>query len=153
MNGIEGGSPHLQKTVVPVAVEANVSIRIAPGQQVEEIAPAFERLLHEAAPAGAELEIERWSAAPPGLVDPRSPAIALGLDAFERVFGVRPALVRHGGTLPIVATLSARGIPTIVTGVAQPDANIHSPNERLRVEDIRLGVEVARGLFQAWAAL
>jgi acetylornithine deacetylase/succinyl-diaminopimelate desuccinylase-like protein len=153
VNGIEGGSPHFQKTVVPVAAEANVSIRIAPGQQVEEIAPAFERLLHEAAPAGADIEVERWSAAAPGLVDPRSPAIALGLDAFERVFGVRPALVRHGGTLPIVATLSEQGIPTIVTGVAQPDANIHSPNERLRVEDIRLGVEVARGLFQAWAAL
>jgi acetylornithine deacetylase/succinyl-diaminopimelate desuccinylase-like protein len=153
VNGIEGGSPHFQKTVVPVAAEANVSIRIAPGQQVEEIAPAFERLLREAAPAGAVIEVERMSAASPGRVDPRSPAMVLGLDTFERVFGVRPALVRHGGTLPIVATLSERGIPTIVTGVAPPDANIHSPNEHLRIEDIRLGVEVARGLFQAWAAL
>src|SRR2546427_6019711 len=132
-----GGSQQLQTTGLPGAAAPNVSTRLAPGQQVEEIAPAFERLLHEAAPAGAEIDVERWSAAPPGLVDPRSPAIALGLDAFERVFGVRPALVRHGGTMPIVATLSERGIPPIVTRVAPPHPNIHAPNERLRVEDIR----------------
>jgi acetylornithine deacetylase/succinyl-diaminopimelate desuccinylase-like protein len=50
VNGIAGGEPHLQKTVLPVTAEANVSIRLAPGQDPEEIAPAFERLLREAAP-------------------------------------------------------------------------------------------------------
>ena len=43
--------------------EANLSIRLAPGQEVDEIAPAVERLLRDALPAGAELEIERWSSA------------------------------------------------------------------------------------------
>ena len=54
MNGIASGSPHLQKTVLPVEAVANVSIRLAPGQQAAEIVPEFERLLREAAPAGAE---------------------------------------------------------------------------------------------------
>src|ERR671922_2291528 len=57
VNGIEGGSPHLQKTVLPVLAEANLSIRLAPGQEVERIAPEVERLLREATPAGAEVEI------------------------------------------------------------------------------------------------
>ena len=35
VNGIESGSPHIQKTVLPVRADANVSIRLAPGQQVE----------------------------------------------------------------------------------------------------------------------
>ena len=39
VNGVQGGSPQLQKTVIPVAAEANVSIRLAAGQRVEEIAP------------------------------------------------------------------------------------------------------------------
>src|SRR5205823_14534737 len=53
VNGIDTGSPHLQKTVLPVEATANVSIRIAPGQQPDQIEPELERLLREAAPAGA----------------------------------------------------------------------------------------------------
>ena len=36
VHGIEGGSPHLQKTVLPVLAEANLSIRLAPGQDVDD---------------------------------------------------------------------------------------------------------------------
>jgi acetylornithine deacetylase/succinyl-diaminopimelate desuccinylase-like protein len=153
IHGLEGGSPRLQKTVLPVLAEANVSIRLAPGQTVEEIAPEFERLLRESAPEGAELEIERWSAAAPGLVDPESPAIKLGQEAFERALGARPLLVRSGGTLPIVPALGERGIPTIITGFGLPDANIHSPNERLLAEYLPLGISAARELFLAFARL
>jgi acetylornithine deacetylase/succinyl-diaminopimelate desuccinylase-like protein len=67
--------------------------------------------------------------------------------------GVRPALVRTGGTLPIAAALSERGIPTIITGFSLPDANIHSPNERLRTEYLPLGIAAARALFEELAGL
>jgi acetylornithine deacetylase/succinyl-diaminopimelate desuccinylase-like protein len=153
VNGVEGGSPQLQKTVIPVHAEANLSIRLAAGQRVDEIAPAVERLLRDAAPAGAELEVELWSSAPPGLVAPDSDAIRLGQDAFERVLGARPLLLRSGGTLPIVPALADRGIPTIVTGFDLPEGNLHSPNERLLVEHVPLGVAAARELFTALAGL
>ena len=153
VNGVAGGSPHLQKTVLPVEAVANLSIRLAPGQSVEEIAPEVERLLRESAPEGAELQIEVWSSSPPGLVPPDSQPIQLGLAAFERVLGVRPALVRSGGTLPIVPALADRGIPTIITGFSLPDANVHSPNERLRAEYIPLGIAAATELFRELAQL
>jgi acetylornithine deacetylase/succinyl-diaminopimelate desuccinylase-like protein len=153
VNGIAGGSPQLQKTVLPVEAVANLSIRLAPGQSVDEIAPEVERLLREAAPEGAELEIELWSSSPPGLVPPDSRAIQLGLDAFERALGVRPALVRSGGTLPIVPALADGGIPTIITGFSLPDANIHSPNERLLTEYMPLGIAAAQELFRELAGL
>src|SRR5579862_2083043 len=153
VNGIEGGSPHLQKTVLPVAAVANLSIRLAPGQRVDEIAPEVERLLRAAAPEGAELEIELWSSSPPGLVSPDARPIRLGLDAFERVVGRRPALIRSGGTLPIVPALADNGIPAIVTGFGLPDSNIHSPNERLRAEYVELGIAAARELFRELAAI
>src|ERR1700722_11300604 len=57
INGIESGSPNLQKTVLPVQATANVSIRLAPVQDAAEIASAFERLVREAAPPGAELDV------------------------------------------------------------------------------------------------
>jgi acetylornithine deacetylase/succinyl-diaminopimelate desuccinylase-like protein len=153
INGIESGSPRLVKTVLPVAAVANVSIRLAPGQQVQEIADAFTNLLRDAAPAGTQLDVELVSSASPGVVSPDAKAIQLGLNAFERAVGVRPALIRSGGTLPIVPALADRGIPTIITGFSLPDANIHSPNERMRAEYVPLGIAAARALFEEFSSL
>ncbi len=153
VNGIATGSPLLQKTVLPVEAVANVSIRLAPGQRVEEVAPIVERLLREGAPAGADVEVEMWSSAPPGLVPPDSRVIQLGLDAFEHALGRRPALIRTGGTLPIVPALTDKGIDTVITGFGLPDSQIHSPNERLVAEYVPAGIRAARELLLAFAQL
>ena len=153
VHGIEGGSPHLQKTVLPVEAHANLSIRLAPGQDPDQISGEFERLLREAAPDGADLEVESLASSRPGLVDPDSPVVQLGLDAFERAVGARPLLVRSGGTLPIVPALADKGIPTILTGFALPDSNIHSPNENLLAEYLPLGVSAAAELYKEFGKL
>ncbi len=153
VNGIESGSPHNVKTVLPVVAAANVSIRLAPGQQPAEIAAAFELLLRAATPEGSELHVALLASALPGVVSPHADAVQLGLTAFERALGVRPVLIRSGGTLPLVPALTGRGIATILSGFALPDANIHSPNERLLVEYVDLGTSAARALFTELASL
>ena len=153
VNGIEGGSPHLQKTVLPVEAHANVSIRLAPGQDHTRISAELERLLREAAPEGAQLEVEMLASSPPGLVDADSSVVQLGLDAFERAVGARPLLARSGGTLPIVPALADKGIPTILTGFALPDSNIHSPNENLLADYLPVGVSAAAELYKEFAKL
>ena len=153
VHGIAVGEPHLQKTVLPVSSEANVSIRLAPGQDVERIDAEFQRLLLDAAPDDSELEIERWASSPAGLIPPDSSAVRLAQDAFERVLGKRPLLLRSGGTLPIVPTLADKGIPTILSGFALPGANMHSPNERLLARYVPLGVATARETLVALADL
>jgi acetylornithine deacetylase/succinyl-diaminopimelate desuccinylase-like protein len=153
VNGVFGGEPRLQKTVLPVHAEANVSIRLAPGQDPQTIAAEFQRLVREAAPQAAEVVADLWAWSEPGQVDPDAPAIQLGLDAFERAVGVRPLLIRSGGTLPIVPALQHKGIPTVLTGFALADSNIHSPNERILLEYMPLGVAAARELFTAWGSL
>jgi acetylornithine deacetylase/succinyl-diaminopimelate desuccinylase-like protein len=153
VHGIVGGSPLLQKTVLPVEAEANVSIRLAPGQDVEEIAAAFERLLRDAAPEGADIAIERWASGRAGFISPEAPAVRLAQDAFERVLGKRPLLLRSGGSIPLVPALADRGIPTILTGFSLPGANMHSPNERLLVRYIPLGVAAARETLVAFKDL
>ncbi len=153
VHGIAGGSPILQKTVIPVEAEANVSIRLVGDQDPAVIARAFEQLLREAAPAGAEVEISMLSSAPPGLVAADAPALLLALDAFEDVLGVRPLLVRSGGAIPLVSALAARGVATVVTGFSLNESNIHSPNERIPAEYLPLGVEAAAALFRRFAQL
>jgi acetylornithine deacetylase/succinyl-diaminopimelate desuccinylase-like protein len=153
VNGIETGSPQAEKTVIPVRADANLSIRLAPGQQPAEIQAELERLLRAAAPDGAELEVRLMSSASPARIPPDAPAIQLGLRAFERALGVRPALIRTGGSLPIAAALAEQGTPTIITGFSLPDANIHAPNERLRVDYMDLGIAAAQALFEELAGL
>jgi acetylornithine deacetylase/succinyl-diaminopimelate desuccinylase-like protein len=153
VNGVAGGEADLQKTVLPVEAHANVSVRLAPGQDVDEIANALERLLRSSVPDGAELEVERWGSSPAGLVPPDSPAIELASRAFERTLGRRPLLARAGGTLPIVPALADRGIPAILTGFDVPGGNIHSPDERLLARYVPLGISAARELLTALGEL
>jgi acetylornithine deacetylase/succinyl-diaminopimelate desuccinylase-like protein len=152
VNGIEGGSPHLQKTVLPVRAAANLSIRLAPGQDPGTIAAALEQLLRDAAPAGAELNVQLLSSSPPGLVLPDTPAIQLALAAFERSFGRRPLLIRTGGTMPIMHALQLKGIPAVVTGFDLPEGNIHSPNERFWAGYLEPGITAAREILSEWGA-
>jgi acetylornithine deacetylase/succinyl-diaminopimelate desuccinylase-like protein len=153
VNGLAGGSPFVQKTVIAAVAEANLSMRLVADQDPDAMFATVERLLKEAAPAGAEVELERMASSPPGLVEPGSLAIKLAQDAFERALGARPLLLRSGGSLPIVPALGERAIPAVITGFALPDSNVHSPNERLLLEYVPLGVAAARELFAGFGAL
>ena len=68
------------------------------------------------------------------------------------MFGRRPLIVRVGGTLPITAALAARGVPTVMAGLALPDSHTHSPNERMLLETFRLGVAAVRETYRAIGA-
>src|SRR5437660_4063518 len=131
VNGIIGGKPGLRNTTLSVHAAGEITVRLAPGQDVDTIGNAVEKLMRDAAPEGADLDIQ-WKGVPAGLMRPDAPAIQLGADAFEQVLGVRPLLVRSGGTLPIVPALADAGIPTVLTGFGLPESNVHSPNEKYR---------------------
>jgi acetylornithine deacetylase/succinyl-diaminopimelate desuccinylase-like protein len=146
VNGILGGKPGVRNTTLSVHAAGEVTIRLAPGQQVDVIGAAAEKLMRDAAPAGAEVEIV-WKGVPAGLMRPDAPPIKLGADAFEQVLGVRPLLVRTGGTLPIVPALEAKGIPTIITGFGLPESSVHSPNEKFLYRYFDQGIDTAAALY------
>ena len=148
VNGIAGGSPDLVKTVLPVEARANVSVRLAPGQEPGTIETAFERLLREHLPEGAELEIAVRNRARPAVTSSDSPVVELVADAFESAVGARPLLARSGGTLPIYAGLVAQGLPTLATGFGiESEANVHAPNENVPDDAIAVGVAAMREVF------
>jgi acetylornithine deacetylase/succinyl-diaminopimelate desuccinylase-like protein len=153
VNGIYGGKPDFVNTTLVVEARARFTIRLAPGQDPETIADAAAALIVGAVPKGAEVDLEVENAAAPGVFSPDEPAIRLGVEAFERATGVAPILVRVGGTLPIYPALAEKGIPTIGTGFALRESNVHSPNERLRVQDIDRAVSAASELYRSLAAL
>jgi acetylornithine deacetylase/succinyl-diaminopimelate desuccinylase-like protein len=149
INEIVGGEP---RTVVPAVARATVSVRLAPGQYATEIAPVLERLLREAAPADAAVTIA-CHLADPSLFEPDLPAIVLAAQALERATGTAPALIRTGGSIPVVAEFAARRIPTIVSGFTLPDDAFHAPDESFLVANLELGERAGRELLRALAAL
>jgi acetylornithine deacetylase/succinyl-diaminopimelate desuccinylase-like protein len=112
------------------------------------LAAAAERILREALPKGATMEIQ-GDLTPPALLPYDNEAFRAGRAAFGSVFGTQPLVVRAGGTLPVVAALADRGIPTIMAGLALPDSHTHSPNERMLLETFPLGVAAARETYRA----
>jgi acetylornithine deacetylase/succinyl-diaminopimelate desuccinylase-like protein len=141
------------RTVIPAVTRATVSIRLAPGQDPDAMGAELERLLREALPEGAEMTVVSSHSATPALFPVDLPAIRLAAEAIERACGVAPAFVRSGGSIPIVAELGAKGIPTVVTGFVLPDDPFHAPNESFSLRGLELGERSARELLLALADL
>jgi acetylornithine deacetylase/succinyl-diaminopimelate desuccinylase-like protein len=144
------GDADAVKTVIPSVARAMISIRLAPGQDPAVIGPAFETLLRDAAPPGAEVTIDHHGDVKPALMDPNHPMVRKARQAITAVVGTEAVPVRSGGTLPIFAAMVAK-MPTILTGFALPDDAIHSPNERMRVANLGTGVHAAMALLEVFA--
>jgi acetylornithine deacetylase/succinyl-diaminopimelate desuccinylase-like protein len=153
VNGIEGGSPVLQKTIVVSTARANLSLRLAPGQTVKRVVPVIDELLKRDLPPGAQLDVAVVASCDPGSTAPDSRAIELAAEAIERATGKRPLLLRSGGSLPLMPMLERLGIPAVVSGFDVPDGNIHAPNERMLVGHLGLAIAAAREMYLAFAAL
>jgi acetylornithine deacetylase/succinyl-diaminopimelate desuccinylase-like protein len=152
VNGIIGGKPGVRNTTLSIGASAEFSIRLAPGQDAATVGAAAEKLLRDAAPEGAELEIV-VEGSNPGLVRADAPAVQLALEAFEQALGTRPLLTRVGGSIPLMPALTAKGIDTVLSGFALPESNVHSPNERFLVEYFAAGIDTVAALFTALGRL
>jgi len=151
VHGLAAGEPTAVKTNIPAEATATLSLRLAPGQSADVVGKSLDALLRAAVPDGAEVEISDHGVAAPAVMDPAHPVLVAAADGFEEALGRRPVPVRTGGTIPIVAAFTERGIPTVLTGFGLPDDGIHGPNERLLIDHLELGVAAAMGLFDALA--
>jgi acetylornithine deacetylase/succinyl-diaminopimelate desuccinylase-like protein len=151
VHSIGSGDPNIHKTSIGAEARASLSLRVAPGQDADELGETLGRLLREACPAHAQLELTPWPVGRPAYVSPDDPVIRDGFDAIERATGTRPLALRSGGSIPVMAALVSRGTPTILSGFATPDDNIHSPNERMRVRNLEWAMAGAREIFRSLA--
>jgi acetylornithine deacetylase/succinyl-diaminopimelate desuccinylase-like protein len=140
------------RTIVPPVATCDLSVRIAPDQDGLEIAGALEGLLRGALPTGAELSYSAVTASPSHF-DPASPPLRIAARAIKRACGSAPALIRTGGTLPILSAFVERGVPVIVSGFGLPQDNFHAPDESFALTSLDLGRRSARALYEDLAEL
>jgi acetylornithine deacetylase/succinyl-diaminopimelate desuccinylase-like protein len=153
LHGVAGGDAEQVRTIVPAEAHARLSMRLAAGQSAERMRDVLEGLLRRAAPEGAEVTLEFTGLSDPAFFDPSSAALKSAAEAFERACGVKPALIRSGGTIGVLAAWARKDIPVIVSGFALADDAFHAPNESYRLKSLELGERAARELYRSLANL
>jgi acetylornithine deacetylase/succinyl-diaminopimelate desuccinylase-like protein len=85
----------------------------------------------------------------PYLVSPDNPLAQAALRALKTAFGYPPVLLREGGSIPIVTQFKqVLGADTLLLGLALPDDNPHSPNEKFSLEAFRKGMRLSAELWR-----
>ena len=140
------------RTIIPPVATCDLSVRLAPGQDPAEISAALEALLRSGLPDGAELTYSAVLASA-SRFDPESKPLRIARAALARACGREPVLIRTGGSLPVLAAFSKRGIPTIVSGFGLPQDAFHAPDESFALTSLDFGRRSARALYEDLASL
>jgi acetylornithine deacetylase/succinyl-diaminopimelate desuccinylase-like protein len=147
VNGMWGGyqGPG-QKTVIPSEAHAKITCRLVQDQDPEEVAARVRQHLETHVPPGTRLSVS--------LADHGSRAAHIRNDHFalkaadaalQATYGVRPLVVRMGGTVPISELFQRHmGLDTVFFSFSTADEDFHAPNEFFRVHRLHEGLE-------AWA--
>jgi acetylornithine deacetylase/succinyl-diaminopimelate desuccinylase-like protein len=152
IHGIRGGfTGEGAKTVIPAAATAKISLRLVPGLPLEFVQQQLEKAVARVAPAHADCELRWLHGGDPVQMAVDAPPFALLDRAFEEVVGRRTVAVRAGGSIPIVPQLGKSGAPVLLTGIGLPDDGLHSPNEKLDLQQLWDGIRVFGRFFELMA--
>ena len=149
VNGIGGGYQGAgSKTVIPSEAFLKLTFRLVPDQDPELILDAAEAHIRRVVPPGIELTIEKGHCAKAYLTDPHTGYGLVAQQSLEEAWGRPAALVREGGSIPIVQSFKEiLGVETLLLGLALPDCGAHSPNETFPIENYEKGILVNRILL------
>jgi len=155
VNGITAGyqGPGA-KTVIPAQASAKVSMRLVANQDPKKIQQIFEQTLRDRCPKNVKIEFANHGLAGPVRTPIEGNAAKLAMAAVEAGFGVKPALISSGGSIPVVELFKrVLGIDTLLVGFGLPDDRVHSPNEKFDLEALYAGTRTAAVLYEKLAQL
>jgi len=149
VNGIYGGfMGEGANTIIPNHAGAKITMRLVPNQDGQKLSAAFEQTIRDRCPASVRLEIIDRGFANAYLAPPNSPPMQAAHRALQEAFDREPALIREGGSLPILPLFKrALNADSLLLGFASPDCNAHGPNEKVCIADLNRGAEAAARLF------
>lgn len=154
VNGIGGGyQGEGSKTVIAREAFFKLSFRLVPDQNPERILDLASAYLRERANPAVRLEIKRGHTGSAYLVDPHSSHGQAAQRALKATFGGQVALIREGGSIPIVqAFKDVLNADTLLLGLALPDCQAHAPNENFPIANFEAGIRLNKALLKELAA-
>ena len=124
--------------LIPVA-RAKVSVRIAPGDDPDRAMEALVTHLESNAPWGARVVVTRGSRGEAFSLEATGPAADAFRAGFLEAWGTEGVSIGVGGSIPFVAAFN-EAFPNagiLLTGVIDPAAAMHAPNESVHLEELR----------------
>ena len=155
VNGVGGGyQGEGTKTVLPSKAVGKFTFRLVPDQDPQKIISIVEDYFRKNTPPTMHLKLSPGHAGEAYLVDPHAGFGAAAQKALGRLFpGKKPALIREGGSIPIVADFKhILKADTLLLGLALADCNAHSPNETFPIAHLELGARLNRYVLEEIAA-
>jgi acetylornithine deacetylase/succinyl-diaminopimelate desuccinylase-like protein len=153
VNGLGGGyqGPGT-KTVIPSYAFAKLTFRLVPNQKADTIVDLARKHLQKNSPPGVTLEMTDGHHGPWYLTDPHNEFGKAAQRALSKVFNKEVALIREGGSIPIVSDFrDILGVETLLMGLALPGCRAHSPNENFPLENLEAGIRMNQAVLQELA--
>lgn len=149
INGLTSGyQGEGSKTIVPAWARAKITCRLVASQEPAKVRAAVIDFFKRIAPPTVRLEIKAGHGGEPYLVQPNGAPALAALRALRKAFRAEPVLLREGGSIPIVNEFKRiLGIETLMLGLALPEDNAHSPNERFSLECFEKGMAMSAFLW------
>lgn len=150
INGLTSGyQGEGSKTIVPAWARVKITSRLVPNQNPAKIVKLVQQHLKKLCPPTVRMAIKAGHGAEPYLVSPTSPRAQAALRALKSAFEREPVLMREGGSIPIVNDFKKiLGVDSIMLGLALPDDNAHSPNEKFDLGNFAKGQMMSAHLWQ-----
>lgn len=155
VNGLGGGyQGEGSKTVLPSRAFAKFSFRLVPDQNPEDLLPRIEAWLQAHLPDTVRVTVRSGHSGQPYAMDPHSRFGKAAQAALRATFdGRQPALIREGGSIPIVRSFKdTLGADTLLLGLALPDCKAHAPNENFPLANFEAGQQLNRHLLEKLAS-
>lgn len=155
VNGLTSGyQGDGSKTVLPAKASAKFSFRLVPNQDPKKIEAGVQQRIEELLPKGIKYQLVSHTSSPAFATEPASPFIEAASLAITDAFGLPAALIREGGSIPILTTFSrtlSRNI--LLLGWGLDTDGMHSPNEHFSLADFQLGIKASASLWQRLSEL
>ncbi|MEO6034919.1 MAG: M20/M25/M40 family metallo-hydrolase, partial [Verrucomicrobiota bacterium] len=150
INGLTSGyQGEGSKTIVPAWAKAKLTFRLVPNQDPGRVRAAVLSQLKKLCPPTVRMEVVAGHGGEPYIMSPKSPQALAGLRALKLAFRREPVLMREGGSIPIVNDFKKiLGVDTLLLGLALPDDNAHSPNEKFDLDCFAKGMAMSAHLWQ-----
>jgi acetylornithine deacetylase/succinyl-diaminopimelate desuccinylase-like protein len=148
-SGHTGATP---KTVTPAEARARLDIRLIPDQEPGVVVAAVRR--HLDAHGFADIEIVALEGEPAWWTPPSHPVVQLAASVSEEITGKPASIgVSMPGTVPMHQVCASNRVPATMLGAARADANLHAPDENIRIEDLVTATRMMARFVDAFARL
>ena len=140
-SGYSGPGP---KTIIPAKAGAKVSSRLVGNQDPDRIFSLLKKHIESIAPPTVKVNVSLLTKGKPALIPFDVPEMQAASRAYEKGWGHPPIFTRGGGSIPIVADISAlMKIPVVMMGYGLDSDGLHAPNEHYSIEMFHRGIETA----------